>query len=115
MPDEPQQHATKVIQQLQDDIVEAQDNMLCAKVMTSHFANWHCGPKEVFIPGDKAMLSTFHQRHEYTWQGKKRTAKFFPHYDGPYSVTATHLAASMYTLDLPNNAHRFPTFHSSEL
>jgi hypothetical protein len=40
-------------------------------------------------------------------------AKFFPWWDGPYRVTATHLEVSTYTLDIPTN--QFPTFHVSEL
>jgi len=44
---------------------------------------------------------------------EKRTAKFFPRWDGPYVVTDVHPEVSTYTLDIPTNA--YPVFHTSEL
>jgi hypothetical protein len=50
---------------------------------------------------------------KYKKKGKKRTAKFFPRWDGPYRITKCHPEVSTYTLDIPTNA--FPTFHASQL
>jgi hypothetical protein len=59
------------------------------------------------------MLSTKHRRHEYKKKGEKRTAKFFPRWDGPFRVTHSHPEASTYTLDIRSNA--YPVYHASEL
>ena len=59
------------------------------------------------------MLSTKHRRHEYKKKGEKRTAKFFPRWDGPFRVTHSHPEASTYTLDIRTNA--YPLYHASEL
>ena len=44
-----------------------------------------------------------------------RVAKFMPRFDGPFTTTDTHAAKSSYTLDLPNEPNRYPTFHASQL
>jgi hypothetical protein len=59
------------------------------------------------------MLSTKHRRHQYKKRGEKRTAKFFPRWDGPFQVTHSHPEASSYTLDIWTNA--YPVYHASEL
>jgi hypothetical protein len=61
------------------------------------------------------MLSTLHSRREYKKKGEKRVAKFFPRFDGPYTIVKTFPETSTYTLNLLNNPNMFPTFHSSEL
>jgi len=61
------------------------------------------------------MLSTFHRRREYRQTGDKRSAKFFPQWDGPYKVTKSHPESSSYTLDLPADRNNFPTYYASEL
>ena len=38
-----------------------------------------------------------------------------PRFDGPYCVVKSHPTKSNYTLELPNELNRFPTFHSSLL
>jgi len=68
--------ADHIIQQLHEDVAEAQDHMLQAKVTTSHYTNQHQGPEDVFVPGNLVMLLTFHCCHEYTQRGDKRTVKF---------------------------------------
>jgi hypothetical protein len=65
--------------------------------------------------GDKLMLSTLHQRWEYKAGNKKHVAKFFPHWDGPFSVTHTFPKSSSYTIHQLNAPDAFPTFHSSLL
>ena len=48
-------------------------------------------------------------------KGEKWAAKFFPRWDGPYKVTATHPEASSYTINLPPDRGDFPTYYASEL
>jgi hypothetical protein len=38
-----------------------------------------------------------------------------PRFDGPFVVTKANPSKSAYTLDLPNEPDRFPTFHASQL
>jgi hypothetical protein len=60
------------------------------------------------------MLATLHRRQEYKYRGEKCVAKFFPRFDGPYTVTNAFLKTSSYTIDMPN-LEVYPTFHTSEL
>lgn len=61
------------------------------------------------------MLSTMNRRMLFKKKNKNRVAKFFPRWDGPYLVTQTHLEASTYTIDMPNQPDVFHMFHSGEL
>jgi len=61
------------------------------------------------------MLSTFHRHREFRKKGEKCSAKFFPHWDGPYKVVKAHAESSSYTLNLPPGRNDFPTYYSSEL
>jgi hypothetical protein len=69
----------------------------------------------VYKVGDYVMLSTFHRRCEFHSKGEKRSAKNFPHWDGPYKIIKTHAELSSYTLDLPPGRNTFPTYYASEL
>ena len=42
-------------------------------------------------------------------------SKFMPCFDGPFTVTCSHLGTFTYTLELPNKPNCFPTFHASLL
>jgi hypothetical protein len=104
-----------VISQIQTDVFEAQDNLLRAKIFQEHYANSHRGVEVVYEVGNLVMLSTFNRRCNYHKKGDKRAAKFFPHWDSPYKVIATHPESSSYTLDLPAGCGDFPTYYASEL
>jgi hypothetical protein len=95
--------------------MEAQDNLLQAKIFQEHHANTNRGQEFVYQVGDMVMLSTFNRRREYRKKGEKRAAKFFPRWDGPYRITAAHPATSSYTIDLPPDRNDFPTYYASEL
>jgi hypothetical protein len=41
-----------------------------------------------------------------------RVAKFMPCFDGPFVITRANPSKSAYTLELPNEPERFPTFHA---
>jgi len=105
--------AMTTIQQLTNDVAEARDNLLLTKITQTFHANASRGTDPNYKPGDLVMLSTKHRRHEYKKKGERRTAKFFPRWDGPFRITDSHPEASTYTLDIPTNA--YPLYHSSEL
>jgi hypothetical protein len=42
------------------------------------------GLDDIFVVGDRVMLSTLHRRKAYMQKGDKRVAKFMPRFDGPY-------------------------------
>jgi hypothetical protein len=105
--------ATSIIQQLENDVAQARDNLLLVKITQSHHASANRTPDPEFKINDLVMLSTANRRHEYKKKGEKQTAKFFPQWDGPFRVTASHPEASTYTLDIPTN--QFPNYHTSEL
>jgi len=107
--------ATKLINDLFLDVKEAQDNLLAAKLDQAEFANQHCGEEVELEVGDKVLLSTEHRRCEHMQAQSGCSAKFMPCFDSPYTVTAAFPTKSSYTLHLPNEPKRFPTFHSSLL
>jgi hypothetical protein len=53
--------AVDVIDRLRLDIMEAQDNMLCAKILQSISANEHCSNDFPFEKGHWVVLSTLHR------------------------------------------------------
>jgi hypothetical protein len=108
--------AMELVTQLQQDVMDAQDNLLAAKTRQAHYANQHRGDEDVFQVGDLVMLSTKNRRSEYKKKGKKRAAKFMPRFDGPYAVTKAFPEKSEYELLIPN-ARRgtFLGYHSSLL
>jgi hypothetical protein len=109
------ERAVKLLDQIRLDSEEAKDNLLLAKMTQAYHPNKSHGEDDVFVVRDRVMLSTLNRRREYRKKGEKRATKFFPRFDGPYKVIATHPETSNYTLDLPNSPHVFPTFHVSEL
>ena len=70
--------AETVIAQLQNDVADAKDNLLLAKVAQAHHAKHSRADEIIYKIGDKVMLSTFHQQREYKRRGKKRVVKNFP-------------------------------------
>jgi hypothetical protein len=109
-PAEADAHA--ILKRLEDDIREAQDNLLAAKTRQAYHANQHRAPEDVYQVGDLVMLSTKHRRRNYKRGGKKRVAKFMPRRDGPYKVIRAFPERSEYTLQLPGTSKTFPGFHA---
>ena len=103
--------AKAMITQLQNDVTDVKDNLLLAKVTQAHHTKTSHTDKIMYNVGNKVMLSTFHQQHKYKWRGKKRVAKFFPWWDGPYMIIKANTESSSYTL---NNDNGYP-YYSSEL
>ena len=107
--------ARDVILQLQTDVVEAQDNLLRAKITQSVEANKHRSLTFPFTIGSRVCLTTLHRHNEYKSKGEKRVAKFMPRYDGPYKVVHMDEKHSTVTIELPNAPNIFPMFHTSEV
>jgi hypothetical protein len=61
------------------------------------------------------VLSTAHRHQTYESGNEPCVAKFMPHFDGPYKITATDEKHSTVTLDLPGQPTLFPVFHTSEV
>jgi len=104
-----------VISRINIDVLEAQDNLLQAKIFQQHYANSHHGSEFIYKVGDDVMLSTFHRRREFRKKGDKHSAKFFPRWDGPYKVIKAHPESSSYTINLPPGRNAFPTYYATEL
>jgi len=102
--------AESVIARMNTDVMEAQDNLLQSKIFQEHYANSNRGAEFTYKVGDMVMLSTFHRRREFRKKGDKCSAKFFPHWDGPYKVIKAHAESSSYTLELPATCNEFPTY-----
>jgi hypothetical protein len=86
---------------LQDNVIEARENLLTAKISQAKQANkTHCPEYDIKV-GDHVKLSTVHQCVEYLKKGEKQVAKYMCWFDGPYTVVATHPECSTYMLSLP--------------
>ena len=92
-------------------MADAKDNLLLAKVTQAHYVKPFCADEIIYKVGDKVMLSTFHQQWEYKQRGKKRVAKFFPRWDGPFTIIDVNTESSSYKLD---NNNEYP-YYSSQL
>ena len=111
----PDKLATDLLLRMQSDVLEAQDNLISAKVTQAFQANKHCSLTFPFKTGDRVVLSTLHRRRELKAGDPNHVAKFMPRYDGPYTIKDTDKHHSTVTLDLPNSPHIFPVFHMSEI
>jgi hypothetical protein len=107
--------ARAVIESLGRDVLEAQDNLLAAKVSQAHHANKRRSPEIEYVVGDLVMLSTENRRRDYKSKNDDRVAKFMPRYDGPYKIIAAMPEKSLYTLDIPNSPGSYTSFHSKHL
>ena len=110
-----QQMADDIITQMQPLQLEAQDNLLTAKIQQAGQENSHRQLAFPFAIGDRVVLSTANRRQVYKTGGKSRVAKFMPHFDGPYPIIATNKTHSTVTLALPSQSRLFSVFHTSEV
>lgn len=107
--------AVQVIKRIHFDFLEAQDNLLRAKISQAAHANKTRLLTFPFKVGQRVRLSTKNRRHEFKAAGEKRVAKFMPRFGGPWKVISIDEEHSTVTLDLPNSANYVPVFHTSEL
>jgi hypothetical protein len=96
-------------------VLEAQDNLILAKINQAHYANRTRGEEPTFSVGDKVLLSTRNRRKELKAGDPSRATKFLPRWIGPFEVVRAHPAKSTYTLDMPAHSRLFPVFHASQL
>lgn len=68
--------AMLVIQQLEDDVAQARDNLLLAKITQSHHANTNHVLDPGFNINDLVMLSTANRRHKYKKRAKNELRSF---------------------------------------
>lgn len=106
-------NAWRLIKDLEAMTMEAQDNLLRAKISQASLANKDRLLTFPFKIGSRVRLSTLNRRQEFKKSGEKRVAKFMPRFDGPYLITDIDEKHSTVTLDLPNSPNIFPTFHTS--
>jgi hypothetical protein len=95
--------------------LDAQDNLLNAKISQAHQANKGWQLHFPFCEGDCVVLSIANRRHEYKTGDGPRAAKFMLCFDGPYQVISTDEHHSTFTLDMPHHSNLFPVFHTSEV
>jgi hypothetical protein len=98
--DEERAHA--VISRLENDVWEAQDNLLAAKASQASSANKHRSHEKTFQVDDLVLLATKNCRRDYMQKGDGHVAKFMPRYDGPYKVLDAKPATLTYTLGAPS-------------
>lgn len=95
--------------------MEAQDNLLHAKLSQSVETNKHHSLIFPFAISSHVWLMVLHQCNEYKAKGEKQVAKFMPCYDNPYTIVDMDEQHSTVTIELPNAPNIFPTFHTSEV
>jgi len=109
------ERAWTLIRNLEQITMEAQDNLLRAKISQAAQANKSRTLTFPFEIGGRVRLSTVNRRHEFKGSGEKRVAKFMPRFNGPYTIVDIDEEGSTVTLDLPNSPNIVPTFHTSEV
>ena len=107
--------ARNLIIRMQDNVSEARDNLISAKVTQAFQSNKSRNLSFPFKTGDKVVLSTVHRRRDLKAGDPNRVAKFMPRFDGPFIIKSTDERHSTVTLDLPNLPNFFPVFHTSEV
>lgn len=107
--------AWQVANRVHFDFLEAQDNLLRAKISQAAQANKTRSLTFPFQVGQRVRLSTENRRREFKTTGERRVAKFMPRFGGPWKIISVNVEKSTVTLDLPNSANYDPVFHTSEL
>jgi hypothetical protein len=70
--------AQNIIQQLADDIMDAQDLLTAAKISQACHANKECAADPSFVVGSRVLLATTNRRREYMQAKDGHVAKFMP-------------------------------------
>jgi len=107
--------AREVITCVANDVADARDNLMVAKIAQAYQANQHRQDDPEINVGDLVMLSTLNRRREHKRKGEKRVAKFMQRFDGPFLVTSMHKDASTVTIDIPTQPNAFLTYHTSQI
>ncbi|KAJ6471575.1 hypothetical protein C8R47DRAFT_1222110 [Mycena vitilis] len=80
LPDE-EALAAEIIARLDLDVVEAQENLLTAKISQAVQSNKTRADDHDIKVGDRVKLTTVHRRAAYVKKGDKRVAKYTPRFD----------------------------------
>ncbi len=111
----PEPHTQTIIDMMQPMEMEASDNLLTAKVSQAFHANITHTAHFPFKCGDKVLLSTVHCQQTHNSATTSHTAKFFPCFNRPYTITHTNKRHSTVTLELLKHLGNFPVFHTSKV
>ena len=98
------------IERIQESIAIARDNHAIAKTKQTTYANKHRRKEPSYKIGDQVYLHTHNLRLLIKQRG--RSAKFYPHYIGPFSILKAKPKTSTYKLQLPPQYKIHPTFHA---
>lgn len=79
-----------VIQDLTNDVLQAQDNLLQAKVQQAFQSNKNRGLEVEYKIGDKVMLTMLHRHNDYKCKNQLQVTKLMPRRDGPYTYHTQH-------------------------
>ncbi len=104
---------TDYIQRIQDSIALAWVMHAQAKTQQMTYANKHRRPESQYKIGDKVYLDTKNLRLRIKQKG--HTAKFYPHFMGPFKIIKMKPETSTYKLELPSEYKIHPTFHARHL
>ncbi|GAA5873889.1 hypothetical protein JCM1840_000216 [Sporobolomyces johnsonii] len=99
-------------------LMEAKDALRWAKARLIEQTNKDRRPQEdVFEVGELVLVTSRDRRYRYKSSAdpSRRSAKFFPRFDGPYPVIAAFPSQSLYQLQLAPNDKSFNKFHVSKL
>ena len=107
--------ACEVFTRVAQDVADAKDNLMVAKIAQAQHTNEHRGDDPIYNVGDSVMLSTLNRRREHKQKGEKRTAKFMARFDGLYEVTDVHRKASTVTIDVPTQPNAYPMYHTAHI
>lgn len=107
--------AQNFIENMEEEMNAAKDNLLAAKIQQAHFANKEWLPEPTFNVGDKVMLATAHRWRDYMHAKDRCIVKFMPRFDRLYEITQAFLESLSYKLLLPPPSNAYSTFHITQL
>lgn len=107
--------AHSILREIELDNLDAQDNLIIAKVSQAIQADKHRQPDPQFQVGQFVMLNTLNRRKQFMHTGDGRVAKFMPRWSGKYKITQAWPSSSTYKILIPDQPNAYSVFHASEL
>jgi hypothetical protein len=96
-------------------VLDAQDNLLGAKITQAGQSNKDRGPDPDYQIREHVKLNTKNRCGQYLRAGEGQCAKFMLRFDGPYVIIGVHKERSTLMLDMAAQPGVFPVFHTSEV